>query len=125
MFLRFAILDYSANNSFDRSESTPFDIVNLQKQAAPKHPPIFITVSISFNYDGRIGNFNFFFQPLKDIAVVAGQTARFECIVQYDPHTVYWMKNGQHLENNYKYQIEYRNGVCRCTIPQACKGKCF
>jgi hypothetical protein len=63
------------------------------------------------------------FQPLKDIAVVAGQTARFECIVQCDPHTVYWTKNGHPLESSLKHQIEYRNGVCRCTIPQASKGE--
>jgi Immunoglobulin I-set domain len=63
------------------------------------------------------------FQPLKDIAVVAGQTARFECIVQYDPQNVYWAKNGVPIENSYKHQIEYRNGVCRCTIPQATKGE--
>lgn len=62
------------------------------------------------------------FQPLKDIAVVAGQTARFECIVQCEPTNVYWMKNGQVIENSYKYHIEFRNGVCRCVIPQASKG---
>lgn len=62
------------------------------------------------------------FQPLKDIAVVAGQTARFECIVQCDPTNVYWMKNGQVIENSPKYHIEFRNGVCRCVIPQASKG---
>ncbi|XP_070494833.1 titin isoform X6 [Chironomus tepperi] len=95
--------EYSTNIVYDRSGSnTPFDIVNQQKQGAPKNPPMFIT-------------------PLKDIAVVAGQTARFECIVQCDPHTVYWMKDGQILENSFKFQIEYRNGVCRCTIPQASK----
>jgi hypothetical protein len=68
-------------------------------------------------------NFKFILKPLKDIAVVAGQTARFECIVQCDPTNVYWMKNGQVIENSLKFQIEFRNGVCRCTIPQASKGK--
>lgn len=64
-----------------------------------------------------------FFQPLKDIAVVSGQTARFECIVQCDPHpNVFWTKNGQVIENDYKYQIEFRNGVCRMTIPQSYQG---
>ena len=63
------------------------------------------------------------FQPLKDIAVVAGQTARFECIVQCDPTNVYWLKDGQAIENSFKFQIEFRNGVCRCTIPQASKGR--
>lgn len=60
------------------------------------------------------------FQPLKDIAVVGGQTARFECIVQGDPTTVvFWMKNNEVLENSAKTIIEFRNGVCRLTIPQA------
>lgn len=54
--------------------------------------------------------------------MVAGQTARFECIVQCDPTNVYWMKNGQVIENSYNYHIEFRNGVCRCVIPQASKG---
>ena len=67
--------------------------------------------------------FKLFFQPLKDIAVVSGQTARFECIVQCEPSpNVFWTKNGQTIDNDYKYQIEYRNGVCRMTIPQAFQG---
>ncbi|CRL08293.1 CLUMA_CG021374, isoform B [Clunio marinus] len=96
----FQTSDYSGNN-YDRSGSGTPSIVNPQKQAPPKHPPLFIT-------------------PLKDIAVVNGQTARFECIVQCEsvPY-VYWMKDGQTIENNYKYQIEFRNGVCRLTIPQS------
>lgn len=54
---------------------------------------------------------------------MSGQTARFECIVQCDPHpNVYWTKNGQVIENDYKYQIEFRNGVCRMTIPQSYQG---
>lgn len=32
------------------------------------------------------------------------------------------MKNGQVVESNYKYQIEFRNGVCRLTIPQSYQG---
>jgi Immunoglobulin I-set domain len=67
-----------------------------------------------------------FLQPLKDIAVVSGQTARFECIVQCDPHpNVFWTKNGQVIENDLKYQIEFRNGVCRMTIPQSYQGLIF
>lgn len=62
-------------------------------------------------------------QPLKDIAVVSGQTARFECIVQCDPHPqVFWMKNGQVIESNNRFQIEFRNGVCRLTIPISHQG---
>lgn len=32
------------------------------------------------------------------------------------------MKNGQIIENSQKYQIEFRNGVCRMTIPQSHPG---
>lgn len=63
-------------------------------------------------------------QPLKDIAVVCGQTARFECIVQCDPHPyVEWYKDDVRLSNDMKYFIEFRNGVCRLTIPNAQKCK--
>lgn len=63
-------------------------------------------------------------QPLKDIAAVSGQSARFECIVQCDPHpnNVFWTKNGQVVENGPRYQIEFRNGVCRLFIPQSFPG---
>lgn len=61
-------------------------------------------------------------QPLKDIAVVSGQTARFECIVQCEPHPrVVWTKNDQVINDN-RYVIEFRNGVCRLTVPQAYPG---
>jgi hypothetical protein len=66
---------------------------------------------------------SFTFQPLKDIAVVIGQTARFECIVQCEPTPLtFWTKNGQTIENDMRHQIEFRNGVCRLTIPQAFQG---
>ena len=39
----FYFQDYSMN-SFDRSRSGTPSIVNQQKQAPPKHPPMFITV---------------------------------------------------------------------------------
>ncbi|PNF38128.1 hypothetical protein B7P43_G14606, partial [Cryptotermes secundus] len=67
----------------------------------PRKPPTFIT-------------------PLRDIAVVSGQNARFECIVQAEPPpNILWSKNGRIIENSQNYQIQYRNGVCRLTIPQA------
>ncbi|XP_037901175.1 titin isoform X13 [Glossina fuscipes] len=73
----------------------------LNREDYPQKPPTFIT-------------------PLKDRAVVPGQTARFECIVQCHPQPdVGWHKNGYDLENNQKHQLEYRNGVCRLTIPHA------
>lgn len=35
-------------------------------------------------------------QPLRDIAVVSGQTARFECIVQAEPQpNILWSKDGR------------------------------
>ncbi|XP_026815442.1 titin isoform X5 [Rhopalosiphum maidis] len=61
----------------------------------------------------------FFATPLKDIAVVSGKPARFECIVQGEPvGEIVWSCNGQVLENSDCYQTQYRNGVCRLTIPR-------
>ncbi|KAI8039392.1 hypothetical protein M5D96_008116 [Drosophila gunungcola] len=61
-----------------------------------------------------------FITPLKDIAVGVGGTARFECIVQAHPQPqVNWTHNGGHLESGSRHCIEYRNGVCRLTLPQA------
>ncbi|KAM7355886.1 zormin isoform 2-T2 [Cochliomyia hominivorax] len=74
---------------------------HLNRDEYPQKPPMFIT-------------------PLKDRAVVAGQQARFECIVQCHPQpNVIWNKNGYDLESSNKHILEYRNGVCRLTIPQA------
>lgn len=61
-------------------------------------------------------------QPLRDIAVVSGKTARFECIAQGEPvDDVVWSCDGHVLENSDCYQTQYRNGVCRLTIPKAYK----
>nr|XP_036215592.1 titin homolog isoform X3 [Bactrocera oleae] len=74
---------------------------HLNRDDYPKRAPQFIT-------------------PLKEYAVMLGQIARFECIVQsHPPANVTWSRNGVALQNNAKYAIEYRNGVCRLTIPQA------
>lgn len=64
-------------------------------------------------------------QPLKEIAVVSGQTARFECIVQCeDTPEIRWEKDGRVLAfHPPKHLIEYRNGVCRLTISHAAMGK--
>jgi titin len=54
--------------------------------------------------------------------------ARFECIVQCDATPqIAWTKNGLIIQPNYKTMLEYRNGVCRLSIPQAYAGKnsCF
>ncbi|KAJ8954878.1 hypothetical protein NQ318_016814 [Aromia moschata] len=61
-----------------------------------------------------------FITPLRDIAVVSGQPAKFECIVQSEPPpNILWSKNGRIIENSNDYQLHYRNGVCRLTISQA------
>lgn len=61
---------------------------------------------------------------MKDIAVVSGQTARFECIVQSDSNSsVFWMKNNEVIQNSDRSIIEFRNGVCRLTIPNAHQGE--
>ncbi|KAH8366022.1 hypothetical protein KR093_008411 [Drosophila rubida] len=76
---------------------------HLNRDEQAQRPPLFIT-------------------PLKDIAVGVGGTARFECIVQAHPQPqVNWTHNGGHLEQGSPagHVIEYRNGVCRLTLPQA------
>ncbi|KAL6255449.1 hypothetical protein P5V15_013784 [Pogonomyrmex californicus] len=61
-----------------------------------------------------------FITPLKDIAVVSGQPARFECIVQAEPQpNILWSKDHKIVENSESYEIQYRNGVCRLTIMRA------
>lgn len=68
--------------------------------------------------------YSFNFQPLRDIAVVCGQTAKFECIVQSEPPpNIMWSKNSRVLENSNHHELHYRNGVCRLTIPNAYIGK--
>lgn len=62
---------------------------------------------------------------MKDIAVINGHTARFECIVQCDPHPfVEWYRNDEPIRNGYgKHMVEFRNGVCRLTIPETVLSK--
>lgn len=62
---------------------------------------------------------------MKDIAVLSGQTARFECIVQCDPHPyIEWYRNETPIRNGTsKHFIEFRNGVCRLTIPETISSK--
>ncbi|XP_065160451.1 titin-like isoform X4 [Atheta coriaria] len=73
---------------------------NVNSQLPTKRAPVFIT-------------------PLRDIAAVCGQIARFECIVQSDPPpTILWSKNSRLIENSQDYQVYFRNGVCRLTIPK-------
>ncbi|KAL6428690.1 hypothetical protein ACFW04_007940 [Cataglyphis niger] len=61
-----------------------------------------------------------FITPLKDIAVVSGQPARFECIVQAEPQpNILWSKDRKIVENSMSHEIQYRNGVCRLTVLKA------
>ncbi|XP_044588390.1 uncharacterized protein LOC123267682 isoform X4 [Cotesia glomerata] len=78
------------------------EIIQPYLDILPKKAPLFIT-------------------PLRDIAVVSGQTARFECIVQAEPQpNILWSKDGRIVENSHNYEVYYRNGVCRLVIPCAC-----
>ncbi|XP_026674575.1 muscle M-line assembly protein unc-89 isoform X5 [Ceratina calcarata] len=77
------------------------EVIQPYLEVLPKKAPIFIT-------------------PLRDIAVVSGQTARFECIVQAEPQpNILWSKDGRIIENSTSYEIHYRNGVCRLTVVRA------
>ncbi|XP_018338023.1 PREDICTED: titin-like isoform X4 [Trachymyrmex septentrionalis] len=61
-----------------------------------------------------------FITPLKDIAVISGQPARFECIVQAEPQpNILWSKDNRIVENSKSHEIQYRNGICRLTIMRA------
>ncbi|XP_058831727.1 titin isoform X6 [Topomyia yanbarensis] len=65
-----------------------------------------------------------FVAPLKDIAVVSGQPARFECIVACDATpSIRWAKNNVPIdESSQTHYPEYRNGVCRLSLPVAYEG---
>jgi hypothetical protein len=44
--------------------------------------------------------------------------------VQSDSNSsVHWMKNNELIQNSDRTIIEFRNGVCRLTIPNARQGK--
>ncbi|XP_034951171.1 uncharacterized protein [Chelonus insularis] len=82
--------------------SCPKEVIQPYLDILPKKAPFFIT-------------------PLRDIAVVSGQTARFECIVQAEPQpNILWTKDGRIVENSVNYEVYYRNGVCRLVIFCAC-----
>ncbi|KAH8272384.1 hypothetical protein KR018_001100 [Drosophila ironensis] len=77
-------------------------------------------VNAHLNRDEQAQRQPLFITPLKDIAVGVGGTARFECIVQAHPQPqVSWTHNNGVLEQGRRHLIEYRNGVCRLTLPQA------
>ncbi|XP_012061613.1 PREDICTED: uncharacterized protein LOC105624873 [Atta cephalotes] len=77
------------------------EIIQPYIEVLPKKAPIFIT-------------------PLKGIAVISGQPARFECIVQAEPQpNILWSKNNRIVENSKSHEVQYRNGICRLTIMRA------
>lgn len=81
--------------------SSSKEVIQPYLEILPKKAPTFIT-------------------PLKDIAVVSGQPARFECIVQAEPQpNILWSKDRRIVENSASHEIQYRNGVCRFTIIRA------
>ncbi|XP_046807759.1 uncharacterized protein LOC111679299 isoform X8 [Lucilia cuprina] len=93
---------------------------NLHRLPYPADLPQDVPVNAHLNRDEYPQKPPMFITPLKDRAVVAGQQARFECIVQCHPQPqIMWTKNGYDLESSNKHILEYRNGVCRLTIPQA------
>ncbi|XP_066905382.1 uncharacterized protein [Halyomorpha halys] len=79
--------------------SSPIVVNQMLHCQQPSKPPVFIT-------------------PLRDIAVVSGGSARFECIVEANPQpTITWSKAGvAHLGPG--AAPAYRNGVCRLDIPR-------
>ncbi|XP_028982444.1 muscle M-line assembly protein unc-89 isoform X4 [Diachasma alloeum] len=90
-------LPRSGNSTFSKEK----DIVQPYLDILPKKAPFFTT-------------------PIKDIAVVAGQTARFECIIEAEPQPeVFWSKNGEVIQNLCNFEVYYRNGVCRLVLPVA------
>ncbi|XP_031789486.1 uncharacterized protein LOC100679567 isoform X4 [Nasonia vitripennis] len=90
---------WSATNG-ERIVPIASEVVKPYIEILPKKAPLFIT-------------------PLRDIAVVSGQTARFECIVQAEPQpNIIWSKDGRIVENSVNSDVYYRNGVCRLTLPR-------
>ncbi|XP_018309584.1 uncharacterized protein [Mycetomoellerius zeteki] len=77
------------------------EVIQPYIEVLPKKAPTFIT-------------------PLKDIAVISGQPARFECIVQAEPQpNILWSKDNRIVENSKNHEIQYRNGICRLIIMRA------
>uniref|UniRef100_A0A1I8PBC8 Ig-like domain-containing protein n=1 Tax=Stomoxys calcitrans TaxID=35570 RepID=A0A1I8PBC8_STOCA len=93
------------------------NLTNLPLPGQHGHPG---DMAVNYSRDEYVPIAPIFITPLKDHAVAAGQTARFECIVQSHPTpSVTWSRNGYNLDGSNKHYVEYRNGVCRLTIPHA------
>uniref|UniRef100_A0A182PH82 Ig-like domain-containing protein n=1 Tax=Anopheles epiroticus TaxID=199890 RepID=A0A182PH82_9DIPT len=92
------------SQGFNRSTTSTPNVKQQQEEGVPTKTPLFVA-------------------PLKDIAVVSGQPARFECIVACDAApSIRWTKDEAPIEEGYKYVPEYRNGVCRLSLPVAYEG---
>ena len=125
---------WSATNG-ERIIPISSEVVKPYIEILPKKAPLFITVSRSCSIilenplkkkEATEAFYATNFQPLRDIAVVSGQSARFECIVQAEPQPkVEWSKDGTIVENTANSQVYYRNGVCRLTLPRTSIGQFF
>ncbi|XP_062540644.1 titin isoform X2 [Armigeres subalbatus] len=95
--------------------STPVQGFNRSATSTPKHHPQEPAIATKQPL---------FVAPLKDIAVVSGQPARFECIVTCDATpAIRWTKNNVPIdESGQRYYPEYRNGLCRLSLPVAYEG---
>lgn len=129
-------LNFIKHRRFTLADQQRCIIDQRSSSTLPRH----ITEKGSYIHHGNVNSFliilinNFFinvekefliilFQPLKDIAVVSGQLARFECIVQAEPQpNILWSKDRRIVENSASHDIQYRNGVCRLTVMKASPG---
>ncbi|XP_019884311.1 titin isoform X6 [Camponotus floridanus] len=100
-FTKLSVIDSGSPWPTSNGVSSAKEVIQPYLDILPKKAPTFIT-------------------PLKDIAVVSGQPARFECIVQAEPQpNILWSKDRRIVENSASHEIQYRNGVCRLTIMKA------
>lgn len=109
------VSQYDQQQQQQQQLSTPVQGFNRSATSTPKHHP----------QDPAIATKQpLFVAPLKDIAVVSGQPARFECIVACDATpAVRWTKNNVPIdESGQRYYPEYRNGLCRLSLPVAYEG---
>ncbi|XP_018309582.1 uncharacterized protein [Mycetomoellerius zeteki] len=98
---KFNVTDSGSPWPLSNGVSSITEVIQPYIEVLPKKAPTFIT-------------------PLKDIAVISGQPARFECIVQAEPQpNILWSKDNRIVENSKNHEIQYRNGICRLIIMRA------
>ncbi|XP_067644771.1 uncharacterized protein zormin isoform X1 [Eurosta solidaginis] len=109
------VIDINIDKIHSNDQLTHLPLINTVPDL-----PSDVPVNAHLNRDEQPMKAPQFITPLKEYAVKLGQFARFECIVQsHPPPNVTWSRNSYELQNSHKNKIEYRNGVCRLTIPQA------